>query len=163
MGDVLVMPNQVEELYSLLVPLHQGRLIVPRACVAEVIRYTPLGDRPPGPAWFRGFVDWGGRQVPVIRVEDLCGLESAEPGGRTRLAIFNCLGGSLESGVFGVLTEGFPQLVRVNRDVMEIHDEHAWPEDGPIICQIRMINEFPLIPDLEKLETLIRDVLADAA
>jgi len=163
MGDLLSMPNQVEELYSLLIPLHDGRLIVPRACVAEVIRYTPPEERPDGPAWFRGYIPWNNQQVPVIRVEDLCGLESAAPGGRTRLAIFNCLSDSLESGTFGILTEGFPQLVRVNRAVMEIHDEHAWPDDGPIICQIRMINELPLIPDLEKLEGLIRDCIADAA
>lgn len=163
MGDLLVMPQQAEELYSLLVPLHEGRLIVPRECVAEVIRYTPPEERPDGPAWFRGFIPWDERKIPVIRVEDLCGLESAPPGGRTRLAIFNCLSDSLESGAFGVLTEGFPQLVRVNRDVMEVHDEHAWPEDGPIICQIRMINEYPLIPDLEKLEVLVNNAIADAA
>lgn len=157
------MSQQVEELYSLLVPLHQGRLIVPRVCVAEVIRYAPPEQRPDSPAWFRGFVTWNDQQVPVIRVEDLCGLESTPPGGRTRLAVFHCLSDSLDTGVFGVLTEGFPQLVRVNRDVMEVHDEHSWPEDGPIICQIRMINEYPLIPDLEKLERLIEDCLADAA
>jgi len=157
------MPQRVEELYSLLVPLHQGRLIVPRACIAEVIRFSPPQERAEGPAWFRGFVRWNDLQVPVIRLEELCGLESVAPGGRTRLAIFNCLSDTLDVGVFGVLTEGFPQLVRVNRDVMEIHDEHAWPEDGPIICQIRMINEYPLIPDLEKLEVLINDCIADAA
>ncbi len=157
------MPNQAEELYSLLVPLHQGRLIVPRACVAEVLRYTPPKELPDGPAWFRGFVAWNDRRVPVIRIEELCGLEPTAPGGRTRLAIFHCLSDALGARVFGVLTEGFPQLVRVNREVLELHDEHAWPEDGPIICQIRMINEYPLIPDLEKLEALIRDRIADAA
>lgn len=155
-------PQTVEELYSLLIPLYQGRLIVPRACVAEVVRYMPPQDRPEGPSWFRGFVNWNERRVPVIRIEELCGLEAAPPGGRTRLAIFHCLSGSIAGGVFGVLTEGFPQLVRVNRDVMEIYDEHAWPDDGPVICQIRMINEFPLIPDLEKLELMVRDVIADA-
>ena len=35
------MEQQNEELYSMLVPLHQHRLIVPRACVAEVVRYVP--------------------------------------------------------------------------------------------------------------------------
>jgi chemosensory pili system protein ChpC len=159
---MVVVAQPVEELYSLLVPLHQARLIVPRACVAEVIRYAPPEHRPDAPSWFRGFVAWNDRQVPVIRVEDLCGLESAPPGGRTRLAIFNGMSGMLDASAFGVLTEGFPQLVRVNRDVMEIHDEHSWPEDGPIICQIRMINEYPLIPDLEKIEASIRDALADA-
>ena len=163
MGELLQMGRQVEELYSLLIPLHQGRLIVPRSCVAEVIRYMEPEERPNGPSWFRGHVPWNELQVPVVRVEDLCGLEPAPPGGRTRLAIFNCVSDALPAGFFGVLTEGFPQLVRVNRDVMEAHDEHAWPDDGPIICQIRMINEYPLIPDLERIEILIQDCLADAA
>ena len=30
-----------EELYSLLIPLRDDRLIIPRSCVAEVVRYTP--------------------------------------------------------------------------------------------------------------------------
>jgi chemosensory pili system protein ChpC len=163
MGELLQMGKQVEELYSLLMPLHQGRLIVPRSCVAEVIRFAEPKERPSGPSWFRGLVPWNELQVPVIRVEELCGLEPVSPGGRTRLTIFNCVSDALPAGFFGVLTEGFPQLVRVNRDVMELHDEHAWPDDGPIICQIRMINEYPLIPDLERIEILIQDCLADAA
>jgi hypothetical protein len=33
------MAERVTEIYSLLVPLTDGRLIVPRACVAEVIGF----------------------------------------------------------------------------------------------------------------------------
>ncbi|TDJ47526.1 MAG: chemotaxis protein CheW [Gammaproteobacteria bacterium] len=157
------MQSQVEELYSLLVPLHQGRLIVPRSCISEVIRYSPAEQARSGPDWFRGYVQWSDQRIPVVRMEDLCGLEPAEPGGRTRLAIFSCLSDVIEGGAFGLLTEGFPQLVRVNREVMEVHDENAWPDNGPIICQIRMINEYPLIPDLERLEELIAERMAEAA
>ena len=150
-----------EELYSLLVPLHKGRLIVPRSCITEVVRFVPPErPDPTAPEWFRGFVSWGGRRVPVARVEGLCGLTGTEPGGRTRLAIFNSLSNSLGSGVFGILTEGFPQLVRVNRDVMELHDEQNWSDDSPVICQIRMINEYPLILDLEKLESMLQEQIA---
>ncbi len=155
------MKAQVEELYSLLIPLNQGRLIVPRACVAEVVRFSQSNQKTDeGPSWFRGCVSWNQVQVPTVNFEELCGLTSTKPGGRTRVAIFNGLSGVLKTGFFGVLTEGFPQLVRVNRDVMELDDQHAWPEDGPVICQIRMINEYPLVPDIEKLETMIQDYLA---
>jgi chemosensory pili system protein ChpC len=58
-----------------------------------------------------------------------------------------------------VLTEGFPQLVRVNRAVVQSAARQAWPENGPVLCQIRMINEYPLIPDLEVIEDLIEDGL----
>jgi chemosensory pili system protein ChpC len=148
-----------DELYSLLVPLHQERLILPRACVAEVVRYAPLKSEHAAPPWFRGQIAWNGCQVPVISFEELAGLTPAEPGGRTRVAIIAAIGGRLSGGFFGLLTEGFPQLVRVNRDVLQPAARQAWPENGPVICQIRMINEYPLIPDLEAIEELIEDAL----
>ncbi len=158
------MNQPAEELYSLLVPLHQARLIVPRSCVAEIIRYTqPQESGTESPDWFCGFVSWNNLQVPIIRVEDLCEMPATQPGGRTRIAIINGLSESLEGRVFGVLTEGFPQLVRVNSEVMKPYDEHVWPDGGPIICQIRMINEHPLIPDLEALEALVQEQVLAAA
>ena len=158
------MDHPAEELYSLLVPLYQARLIVPRSCIAEVVRFTPpQGRGSKAPGWFRGFVDWNNLRVPVVSIEELCKMSSIEPGGRTRIAIFNGLSDVLGGRVFGVLTEGFPELVRVNRDVMKPHDEQAWPDDAPIICQIRMINEYPLIPDLEVLEALVQEQVAAAA
>lgn len=144
-----------DELYSLLVPLNQERLILPRACVAEVVRYAPLSVDETAPRWLRGHVAWNGRQVPVISFEELAGLTPAAPGGRTRVAILNAISGRLSAGFFGILTEGFPQLVRVTRAVVQPAARQAWPENGPVICQVRMINEYPLIPDLEVIEDLI--------
>jgi chemosensory pili system protein ChpC len=158
------MNQPLEELYSLFVPLHQARLIVPRSCVGEIVRFSSLQDSADGsPDWFRGFIDWNNMRVPVISIEDLCGIGSTAPGGRTRIAIFNGLSDALNGRVFGMLTEGFPQLVRVNSEVMELHDEQDWPVDGPIVCQIRMINEYPLIPDLEAIEAMVQEQVAVAA
>ena len=149
------MESDTDELYSMLVPLHQDRLIVPRACVAEVLRQS-LDDLPGDtPSWLRGRMAWLDREIPVMSFEELAGLPFVAPGGRTRVTVFHALGGVLPTGAFGVLSEGFPQLVRVNRQVVEPDTRHPWPEDGPVICQIRMINEYPLIPDLERLEMMI--------
>ena len=150
----------MEELYSLLIPLHKGRLIVPRSCVAEVVRYAGVADGGDPGEWFRGQFEWNGQSIPIVSFEALCGLPSAEAGGRTRVAVFHGLTGVLPAGYFGILTEGFPQLVRVNREVMQLSEQQAWPEDGPVICQIRMINEYPLVPDLERIEGLIQSAMA---
>ncbi|MGH8311492.1 MAG: hypothetical protein ACRETX_17075, partial [Steroidobacteraceae bacterium] len=77
--------------------------------------------------------------------------------GRTRIVVFYCLGPKLQSGVFGILTQGFPQLVRVNQDVVKADSARTFPERSPVLCQVRMINETPLIPDLERLEELIAE------
>jgi len=149
----------IEEIYCQLIPLRQLRLIVPRTCVAEVIRYAAPEKLSATPRWFRGLVPWTTLKVPVISFEELCGRDADEPGGRTRIAILNAISGKLDTGYYGVLTEGFPQLVRVNREVMKLDERQAWPPEGPVVCQIRMINEYPLIPDLERLEELLHRCL----
>jgi len=149
----------IEELYCQLIPLRQLRLIVPRTVVAEVVRYAAPQTQASAPGWMRGFMSWNALRVPVISFEELCGRTPGEPGGRTRIAILNAMSGRLDSGYYGLLTEGFPQLVRVNREVLRLDERQEWPVDGPVICQIRMINEYPLIPDLERIEALISDCL----
>jgi len=54
-------------------------------------------------------------------------------------------------------TQGFPQLVRVNPHVIASDNSRAFPERSPVLCQVRMVNELPLIPDLERLEEMIAD------
>ena len=45
--------------------------------------------------------------------------------------------------------------MRVNRDVLKLDSTEGWPEDAPVLCRVKMINEFPLIPDLETLEAML--------
>jgi chemosensory pili system protein ChpC len=151
----------VDELYSLLVPLSTTRLILPRACVAEVVSFTPAAT-PVDPAapWMLGALEWNGRDIPVISFEGACGLEFKRPGGRARAVVVRCLSDKLEAGHFALITQGFPQLVRVNAAVLERDPTSGWRDDSPVICQLRMINQRPVIPDLEQLEDMIVGRLA---
>jgi chemosensory pili system protein ChpC len=146
-----------EELYSLLVPLAGERLIVPRACVAEVIGYqipTAMTNAPP---WYVGLVTWTGHRVPVVSFEGALGQMPPSVSGRTRIVVFRAVGGKLTSGYFGMLTQGFPQLVRISADVIQPDPSRSFPERAPVMCQVRMINETPIIPDLERLEQMIAE------
>lgn len=149
------MSAETDELYSLLVPLTEDRLIVPRACVAEVVRYSQPDHEEGAHKWMLGTVNWNGRQLPVVSFEGLLGKDVPATTGRTRIVVFYAGGGQLKTGFFGVLTQGFPQLVRVNRDVLSLHTTEGWPEEAPVLCRVKMINEFPLVPDLESLEALL--------
>lgn len=145
------------ELYSLLVPLAQERLIVPRACVAEVITWQAPEKMEGTPSWYLGTLQWSGRPVPVIAFEAACGQPVPAPGTRTRIVIFVALSGELAGGYFGVMTQGFPQLVRVNADVVKPDPSRSFPERSPILCQIRMLNESPLVPDFAWVEQMISE------
>ena len=149
------MSATTQELYSLLVPLSEDRLILPRACVAEVVRYAPPEKQPGSQNWMLGTISWNGRELPVVAFEGTIGKDIPAPTGRTRVVVFYSSTGQLKTGYFGILTQGFPQLVRVNREVLHLDSTEGWPEDAPVLCRVKMINEYPLVPDLEALEGMI--------
>ena len=156
------MSVESEELYSLLIPLAEERLIVPRACVAEVVRFTNPETEEGAHDWMMGTVNWSGRSLPVVSFEGALGKGKPATTGRTRIVVFYASTGQLKSGYFGVLTQGFPQLVRVNEDVLQLHTTDGWPKGAPVHCRVKMINEFPLIPDLERLEAMLARELTPA-
>ncbi len=151
------MSVEAEELYSLLVPLTEDRLIVPRACVAEVVRFSRPDQHEGAEPWMLGTVNWNGRPLPVVSFEGALGNDVPVPTGRTRIVVFYASSGRLKIGYFGVLTQGFPQLVRVNKDVLKLESTEGWPDDAPVLCRVRMINEYPMIPDLERLEAMLAE------
>ena len=77
-----------EELYSLLVPLSEDRLIIPRVCVAEVIRYSKPEQAPGSQNWMLGNINWNGRELPVVSFEGTIGKDIPAVTGRTRIVVF---------------------------------------------------------------------------
>jgi chemosensory pili system protein ChpC len=151
------MTERIAEVYSLLIPLADARLLVPRACVAEVIGYqtaTPMDNAPP---WYLGLVNWNARSLPLVSFEGACGLMIPPANNRSRIVVFHALAGRIESGYIAIVSQGFPQLVRVSNDVVRPDNSRSFPERTPVLCQVRMSNETPLVPDLERLETMIAE------
>ncbi|MCE3286220.1 MAG: chemotaxis protein [Steroidobacteraceae bacterium] len=106
-----------EELYCLLVPLADDRLLLPRSCVTEVINYqapTPMDGAPP---WYLGTIAWGGRRVPLVSFEATLGRALPRTSGRTRIVVMQAFTTDA-GGNFALLTQGFPQLVRLSPDVV---------------------------------------------
>ena len=151
-----------DELYCLLVPLNGQRLLVPRTCVAEVVGYHAPIAIPDTPEWLLGRVNWQGRSVALVSVEGAMGEPVPDLVGRARIAILHGITGRLSPPNFGILTLGFPQLVRVNAKVLSTDADARFGEPSPVICRVSMLNERPLIPDLDRLEEMIEEALAVA-
>jgi len=146
-----------EETYCLLVPLAEERLLVPRSCVTEVINYQAPAPMEGAPPWYLGTIAWGGRRVPLVSFEAACGRSLPRASGRTRIVVMQAIAGEIAAGHFAILTQGFPQLVRLSPDVIHADDSRNFGERGPVICQVRMVNEYPLIPDFERIERMIAE------
>jgi chemosensory pili system protein ChpC len=151
------MTERIAEVYSLLIPLADARLLVPRACVAEVIGYQMPAPMESAPPWYLGMVNWNARNVPLVSFEGASGLMIPPASGRSRIVVFHALAGRAESGFIGIVSQGFPQLVRVSNDVVRPDNSRSFPDRMPVLCQVRMLNETPLIPDLERLELMIAE------
>ena len=146
-----------DEIYCLLVPLSDERLLVPRACLSEVINYqrpTPMEGAPP---WYLGTIAWEGQRVPLISFEAACGRSVPQIGSRCRIVVMQGIAGLAAGGHFAMIAQGFPQLVRVSADVVHADDSRLFGERSPVICQVRMVNEYPLIPDFELIEQMIAE------
>jgi chemosensory pili system protein ChpC len=146
-----------DEIYCLLVPLADERLLVPRSCVTEVINYQVPAPMEGAPAWYLGTIAWGGRRVPLVSFEAACGRAPPRASGRTRIVVMQAITADTAAGHFAVLTQGFPQLVRLSPDVVHADDSRTFADRNPVICQVRMVNEYPLIPDFERIERMISE------
>ena len=146
-----------KELYSLLIPLRNERLLVPRMCVAEVIAFADAARSrdDAAPEWYLGAIEWNNRRLPVVTFDSQGGDERKSKRSRTRVVVFHAITQELKGGFYGILTQGFPQLVRVNADVLGLDTEQPVPPGFPALCRARMIHEYPLIPDVERLEKMI--------
>lgn len=152
----------VREVYSLLMPVSGGRVILPRAAIAEVTGYIRPKDRPEdAPAFVLGFIDWQDQRIPLVSFEAACGQPVPELGRRTRIAVVFGIAGRLNPNVFAVVTQGYPYLVRVNENVLQ--HEPIETDEPLVLARVRMANEKPYIPDLEKLEVMIAEGLGAAA
>jgi len=90
-----------------------------------------------------------------VAFEGTIGKDIPAVTGRTRIVVFYGSSGQLKTGFFGILTQGFPQLVRVNREVLKLDATEGWPDGAPVLCRVKMINEYPLVPNLENLESML--------
>jgi chemosensory pili system protein ChpC len=149
------MQDRPSEIYGLMVPLEGERLLVPRGCVAEVVGYQTPQEMTGAPPWHLGVISWNGRKVPMVSFEGCCGNDVAPPGSRSRVVVLNAVSGDIVSGYIAILSQGFPQLVRISPEFVKVDARRSFADDSPVACQIQLLDETPLVPDLDRLEAMV--------
>jgi chemosensory pili system protein ChpC len=155
------MPEQFDEVYSLLIPFAGGKLILPRVSVTEVTGFLRPKPVRGAPDWLLGLINWQNQEVPLVSFEGLCGRKVPERANRTRIAITHAIGEQLNPPVVAILTQGYPYLVRVNPAVLSVDQENDFGSDGPILNRVRMANERPFVPDLEAIEERLLEIMPE--
>ena len=149
------MQDRPSEIYGLMVPLDKERLLVPRGCVAEVVGYQTPQEMTGAPPWHLGVINWNGRKVPMVSFEGCCGDDVAPPTQRSRVVVLNAVSEQVQAGYIAILSQGFPQLVRISPEFVKLDANRSFAEDSPVICQIQLLDETPMVPDLDRLEAMV--------
>lgn len=108
------------QIRSVLIPITERRVLLPNATVAEVITFAnpdPVAD---SPDWLRGRVVWRGWRVPVFSLSILAGWTERESEAGAKIAVMKALGGHKELPYIAMVTQGFPRLVTIDADGLEI-------------------------------------------
>jgi chemosensory pili system protein ChpC len=149
------MQDRPAEIYGLMVPLEKEQLLVPRGCVAEVVGYQTPQEMTGAPPWHLGVINWNGRKVPMVSFEGCCGEDVAPPSQRSRVVVLNAVSEQVQAGYIAILSQGFPQLVRISPEFVKLNAGRDFADDIPVICQIQLLDESPVVPDLDRLETMV--------
>ena len=153
--------STTNEIYVLLVPIQRQRLLLPRTAVREIVRYMtpePLANSAT-PDWLPGTIKWQDQRVPLISFEGLCGKEIPAKNSRTRIAIMTAISEDMPNRVYAMFVEGFPQLIGVKEKDLVVDEDVKFPDDCPIITQLKLFNDRPQIPNLQFLEKKILQFL----
>jgi chemosensory pili system protein ChpC len=142
------------EIYGLMVPLEKDQLLIPRGCVAEVIGYQTPQEMTGAPPWHLGMVRWNDKHVPLVSFEGCAGGDIAPPTQRSRVVVLNALSEHLP-GAVAILSQGFPKLVRISPEFVKLDAQRSFDEHSPIACQIQLLDETPVVPDLDRLEQMV--------
>lgn len=140
-----------EELYAVMVSLGGETLLLPNAAVLEVVAADRV-KRGGGPDWLAGSLTYQGRELPVVRFEVLNGGSAFPDSRRTRIAVVHAITDRIRAGYYGVVCQGHPHLVTLNRKAVRAEALHATDREGLVLSRVGIANTSAMIPDLESLE-----------
>ncbi len=98
-----------DTVHALEVPTDNLPLLLPSACMAEVVALPRLARVPQAPPWLIGVLGWRLRPVPVVSYDMLVGGEGHAPGARARVVVLYPLPGRKPWEFVGILSVSEPQ------------------------------------------------------
>ena len=132
----------------MLLPLRSLNLLIPNSAVAEIIGYSTPRALPDTSDLFPGVVLWRGVYIPVVAVEQMCGVDVAQVGPRARIAIIYNPEKDPELPYLGIHIQDIPRAYLAEAETMLTGSD----EDLNPYLQSRVDDEqlARVIPDLDR-------------
>ncbi len=148
-------PPQDNAIKSLLMPMQQTPLLLPMACLAEVIDYFRPFDREETNGWHLGPVDWRGTQIPLVSFERFNNTEFSPVGSTALIAVINKTTETGKYSFYGVVIQGIPKPLRLTRSDVFICSDEPGPAE---VTRMTVKEVSVMVPDLEALELQLSEL-----
>jgi len=151
------------DIRGVLIQVGGARLLLPNATIAEVLSYAPPAPIAHAPRWLLGEIRWRGWTLPLVAFGELSGL-AREPGGLgSKVVVLKALSAASRLPYFALLTQGFPRLVTVAADSLTLEGREGDVLPHGVQARVKLNDDAALLPDLEAVEAMIGEALAQAA
>ncbi len=137
-----------EAVHVLEVPTDTLPLILPSACMAEVVGVSRFARVPHSPPWSLGAISWRLRPVPVFSYDVLAGGAPVTPGPRARIVVLYPLPGREKWEFLGLLAASEPQTRTVDGTASTVTVRDSYP---CIATALRLQERVVGIPDFDVL------------
>lgn len=149
------------DIRGLMIPVTNGRVLLPNASVAEVITLSVPDKIPNAPDWLMGRVNWRGWRLPLFSFSLLAGLALDEGSRGTRVTVLKALGGHPKMPFIAMLAQGFPRLTTISPESL-IPSNESIPTRPGVLMNVMVRDDQAVIPDLGQIEQLIYNSLQAA-
>lgn len=133
----------------MLLPLTSLNLLVPNSAVAEIIGYSTPRQLSATSDWFSGVVLWRGVYIPVVAVEQMCGVGAAQTGPRARIGIIYNPERDPDLPYLGIHMQDIPRAYLAEADSMEAGNDEGLSEY--LMARVDDEQLGRVIPDLDKI------------
>ena len=143
------MNDQASSVRCMLLPLTSLNLLIPNSGVAEIIGYSTPRALSDTSDWFAGVVLWRGVYVPVVAVEQMCNLDTAQVSPRARIAILYNPDQDPELPYLGIHMQDIPRAYLAEPNSIESGSDEGLSE----YLATRVDDEqlARVIPDIDKI------------
>ncbi len=143
------MNDSMTSVRCMLLPLNSLNLLIPSSAVAEIIGYSAPRTLANCSDWFAGVVFWRGVYVPVVAVEQMCKLDNASVGPRTRIAIIYNPEKDPDLPYLGIHMQDIPRAYLADPDSTESGSSEGLSEY--LVTRVDDEQLARVIPDLDKI------------
>jgi len=133
----------------MLLPLSSINLLIPNSTVAEIVGYSSPSPLAGSSAWFPGVVLWRGVYVPVVKVEEMCAIETAAVSTRSRFAMLYNPNKDDDLPYLGIHIQDIPRAY-----LAEVENMESGSDDGLSQYLLSRVDEDDVsrfIPNLDKI------------